>query len=311
MDMPKYFSVRPMTVGVEISGIIGDPTDPVVRDELHATWLEYGLVKLTGVDSIDLHLAISRAFGDLAMHPMAKMRAPENDLFMPIGSDSGEPFMFDESEIKIGTLAWHRDLAYTPHIAKGALLRMLEAPPSGGETWFADTARAYDDLPARLRDRIDDLEWVGHLKSNPAWQSAPGVIWNTVRPLDDREWKTTGLDRTERTNPATNEPAVVHPAAITHPESGRRCIFLSPKEFDFFIGLDRAESDALYEELCHHMLDDRYVYKQRWQVNDVMGWDNRRIMHAATGSYVGDRRRGLRTTLAGDFSAGRLYEPDL
>lgn len=308
-DMSRHFSLRPMNVGVEIYDITGDPSDPAVRDELSATWIEHGLVKLANVDSIDMHIAISRAFGDLAVHPMASMRARENELFMPIGSDSGMPYVFDEREVKIGTLPWHRDLAYTPKVAKGAVLRMVEAPARGGETWFADTARAYDDLPAHLRARLDDLEWVGHLKSTPIRQSGPGVLWETVRPLDDQEWARTGLDRTEREPRGTNEPPVVHPAAITHPESGRRCIFLSPKEFDFFLGLDRGDSDALFSEVCGHMLQDTYVYKQRWRVDDVMGWDNRRFMHAATGSYVGDGRRGLRTTLAGDFSAGRFYEP--
>jgi taurine dioxygenase len=85
-------------------------------------------------------------------------------------------------------------------------------------------------------------------------------------------------------------------------------LFLSPKEFDYFLDLSRAESDELFFELISHALQDRYVYRHHWQVDDALAWDNRRFMHAAAGSPIGDRRRGLRTTLAGDWVVGRLYD---
>jgi taurine dioxygenase len=84
-------------------------------------------------------------------------------------------------------------------------------------------------------------------------------------------------------------------------------LFLSPKEFDYFLGMSRTESDELFAELVAHALQDRYVYRHHWHVDDVVAWDNRRFMHAATGSPIGDRRRGFRTTLAGDWVVGRLY----
>ena len=103
-------------------------------------------------------------------------------------------------------------------------------------------------------------------------------------------------------------PSVVHPAALVHPESGRKCIFLSPTYVDFFLGMSACESDELLRTLVAHMVQACYVYKHHWSVNDAIVWDNRRMMHAAVGNKPGDRRRGLRTTLAGQLRTGRYFE---
>jgi taurine dioxygenase len=308
--MAEHLAIRPMTVGAEILDLPDDPSDPAVQARLRQAWLEYGLLLFHDITSIEQHLTASRALGELELHPLVNMRAPEHELFMTVGGDTGRPYVYDESEIKVGTIPWHRDTAYTPGIAKGAMLRILETPKAGGQTFFADTAAAYDDLPADLKARVAGLEYVARMKHTPMEQSGPGAIWQTVRPLNDDEWAQTGLDKADYTAKRVTElPPVAHPATIVHPESGRTMLFLSPKEFDSFLGLDRAASDALFKDICDHMLQDQYVYKHTYAVNDAMAWDNRRFMHAATGSRVGDYRHGLRTTLAGDFVIGRLYEP--
>ena len=103
-------------------------------------------------------------------------------------------------------------------------------------------------------------------------------------------------------------PSVVHPAVLTHPESGRKCIFLSPTYVDFFLGMDQEESDALLDYLVTHMLQPRYIYTHHWAVNDAMLWDNRRFMHAGRGNKPDDPRWGLRTTLAGPVRTGRYFD---
>jgi taurine dioxygenase len=309
--MARHLTVRPMNVGAEILDLPDDPGDPAVKAQLREAWLEYGLLRFHDITSIEQHLAASRAFGELELHPLVQMRAPEHELFMTVGGDTGRPYVYDESEVKVGTIPWHRDTAYTAAVAKGAMLRILETPKAGGQTFFADTANAYDDLPDELKARVAGLEYVARLKRTPMEQSGPGALWETVRPLNDDEWAKTGLNKAdfERKGGGSELSPVAHPATIVHPESGRTMLFLSPKEFDFFTGLDRADSDALFKDICDHMLQDKYVYRHTYAVNDAMAWDNRRFMHAATGSRVGDYRYGLRTTLAGDFTVGRLYEP--
>jgi taurine dioxygenase len=74
--------------------------------------------------------------------------------------------------------------------------------------------------------------------------------------------------------------------------------------------MDRAESDAVLRALTDHMLQPRYVYKHRWATNDAIIWDNRRMMHAATGHKIGDYRFGLRTTLADPLRTGRYFDKD-
>jgi taurine dioxygenase len=308
--MAEHLSIHPMTVGAEILDLPEDPSTPEIQAQLRTAWLEHGLLLFHNVTSIEQHLAASRALGELELHPLVQMRAPEHELFMTVGGDTGRPYVYDESEIKVGTIPWHRDTAYTAGIAKGAMLRILATPKAGGQTFFADTAAAYDDLPVGLKARVTGLEYVARLKHTPMEQSGPGAIWKSVRPLNDDEWAQVGLIKADFERKGANElPSVVHPATIVHPESGRTMLFLSPKEFDFFLGLDRADSDALFKDLCDHMLQDKYVYKHTYAPNDAMAWDNRRFMHAAVGSRVGDYRHGLRTTLAGDFVVGRPYEP--
>jgi taurine dioxygenase len=302
------FAVRPLSVGAEIIGLSEESySDSAVKSALYAAWLDYGILLFRNVRSSEQHLALSRCFGDLEEHPIKEVRAEEGPLFMRVSGGPGRPYVYDETELKVNTIAWHRDTAYTPNICKGAMLRMLEVPSSEGETMFADTARAYDDLPENMKSRLQGLEYKSTLRSSPMEQTQPGALWDSVRPPTSKEYvspEAAGIDFTTTLKDAF--PSVVHPAVVVHPESGRTCIFLSPKEFDHFLGLDKPESDELFASLVSHMLQDRYVYKHPWSPNDAIVWDNRRFMHAAVGNNVGDHRRGLRTTLAGEMRVGRF-----
>jgi taurine dioxygenase len=303
------FAIRPLRVGAEIVDLpAGTEVDDEVKAELYEAWLQYGFLLFRDVKTSDDHLAISRSFGELELHPMVEMRAKEDPLFMSVGGEHERPWVYDETEMKVNTVPWHRDTAYTPNICKGAMLRLVETPAELGDTWFADTALAYDELPEDARERLESLEWKATWRWTPMQQTQPGAIWTSVRYPTSEEYQKAGLDNPgQKLDTSERFPPVVHPALIVHPESGRKCIFLSPKEFECFLGMDRSQSDQLFEELVAHLLQDRYVYKHHWLRNDAIVWDNRRVMHAAVGNKVGDRRRGLRTTLAGEFRIGRLY----
>jgi taurine dioxygenase len=303
------FIVRHLSVGAEVIGLSEESyADPAVKSALYVAWLDYGILLFRNVHSAEQHLALSRCFGDLEEHPIKEVRAEEGPLFMRVSGGPGRPYVYDETALKVNTIAWHRDTAYTPNICKGAMLRMLEVPSSEGETMFADTALAYDDLPEEVKSRLRGLEYKSTLRSSPMEQTQPGALWNSVRPPTSEEFVSPdagGVDFTTTLKDAF--PSVVHPAVVVHPESGRTCIFLSPKEFDRFLGLDKTESDELFAYLVSHMLQDRYVYKHPWSPDDAIVWDNRRFMHAAAGNSVGDHRRGLRTTLTGEMRVGRFY----
>ena len=154
------FRVKPMPIGAEIVDLEqGAESDPAVAKELYSAWLEHGLLLFRNVDSIPLHLSLSSVFGEAELHPMLNMRDPEEPLLMPLTDDSGPAQVYDATDLRRGRLAWHRDTAYTKGIAKGGVLRLRAVPDLNGETLFADTALAYDDLPQEVKSRIEELEY--------------------------------------------------------------------------------------------------------------------------------------------------------
>ena len=309
--MPKtHLSVRRMTVGAEVVGLtMGDESDPGIAAALYEAWLVHGILLFKNVATTEQHLALSRCFGELELHPFPEVRSEENPLLIEIGGRKRAPaHVYDETEVLVNRIAWHRDTAYTPDICKGAMLRMVEVPSQGGETLFADTALAYDALPPEMKTRLAGLEYKGTLRITPMDQTRPGAFWKSVR-LATQEEDPEGASLNVNNSAATARyPSVVHPAVLVHPESGRKCIFLSPTYVDSFLGMNQSESDELLEYLVSHMLEPRFVYKHRWSLNESIVWDNRRFMHAAVGNKPGEPRRGLRTTLAGSLRTGRLFD---
>jgi taurine dioxygenase len=172
---------------------------------------------------------------------------------------------------------------------------------------MADTAKAYDDLPDDVKTRIDNLEFKASLRSNPMRQTGPGAFWKTARPATEEEdpefFKVGG-----RAIQDDLYPPVVHPAVITHPESRRKCLFLSPTYVDCFLGLEPGESDELHRYLADHMTNGKYVYKHRWAADEALVWDNRRVLHAACGNPIDEFRHGHRTTLADPMRTGRYFD---
>jgi taurine dioxygenase len=304
------FSIRRLPVGAEIGGLsAGNANDPDIAAALYEAWLESGILLFRDVETIDQHIALSRCFGELEVHPFPELRYAENSLLIELGGRNRVVgYVYDETDLLIGRLPWHRDTAYTPGICKGAMLRMLEIPARGGETMFADTALAYDDLPADVKRRLDGLEYKATLRLTPISQTRPGAFWKTVREATKEEDPQGGNLHVDYDAAEARYPSVVHPAVLTHPESGLKCIFLSPTYVDRFLGMDQSESDDLLDYLVAHMLKPKYVYTHTWAVNDAILWDNRRFIHAALGYDPGESRRGLRTTLVGTLQTGRFFD---
>jgi taurine dioxygenase len=303
-------SIVPLPVGAEVAGLSeGAESNPEVRAQLYQAWLKHGVLLFKNVGTTERHLALSRCFGDLEIHPFAPARSEEHPLLIEIGGKKRTPaYVYDGVDLRTNRIPWHRDTAYTPDVCKGAMLRMVEVPSSGGETMVADTAAAYDDLPTDIKVKVDGLEYKATLRLTPIHQTRPGAFWKTVRratPQEDPE----GGRETDLSIQA-RYPSVVHPAVLVHPESGRKCIFLSPTYVDHFLGISQGESDDLLKYLVDHMLSPRYVHLHRWSVNEAIVWDNRRVMHASPGNNPREPRRGLRTTLAGPVRTGRFFDKD-
>jgi taurine dioxygenase len=297
-----------MQVGARIVGLPdGAETDADVKAELYAAWLKHGVLIFENIDSTDKHLAVSRCFGELEVHPFPPARSPEHPLLIEIGgAKRTHAYVYDGTDLRINRIAWHRDTAYTPDICKGAMLRMVQVATRDGETMVCDTAAAYDELPADVKAKMAGLEYKATLRLTPMQQTRPGAFWKTVRAAtreEDPEW-----GNTTDTSIIAKYPPVVHPAVLVHPESGRKCIFLSPTYVDFFLGMEPAESQDFLEYLVDHMLQPRFVLKHKWAIDEAMVWDNRRMMHSSPGNTPDQHRKGLRTTLAGATRTGRYFD---
>ena len=296
-------------VGAEVRGVRSERIDAETTRRLNQAWLDYGILLFRDVDSVELHLAISRCFGELEVHPLPELRAKEDPHFFPLGGPMMLASVYDERDIRVNRIPWHRDTAFRPAICKGAMLRMLEVPPEEGETLLADTAAAYDALPDEMKARIEHLEY-------------KSIISNGVhdRPEFGNWWKEARMARADEYPPGVEPmldvkwpdksgfPPVIYPVVLEHPESARKCLFLSPMNIAGFVGMDPEESRALARYLVDHMTGPRFVYRHRWSVDDAILWDNRRFAHAAWGNRPEYRRRGLRTTLADQLHAGRYAE---
>jgi taurine dioxygenase len=188
---------------------------------------------------------------------------------------------------------WHTDMIFTEAPPRCSLLYALEVPSRDGEvlgdTLFASTAAAYDALPEATKRRIDGLKTI-----------------NSFRRYVERRHREAEAVRPEATGQAVRDkhqnahPDIVHPLVRTHPTTGRKCIYIADGTTVEIVGWSQAESDALIGELLAHCTRPEFVYRHRWQVGDVVIWDNCASIHQAIGDYeLPARRRMHRTTVEG------------
>ena len=160
---------------------------------------------------------------------------------------------------------WHTDDSFMAMPCSLTMLYGVEVPPVGGDTQFTNMYAAYDALPAQLKRRIADLR-VLH-----KWDSSrKGTRVATL---------------------AGAMPDATHPLVRTHPETGRKSLYLNPNRMEQIVGLDRADSDALLDELIAHAIQPRHQYRHKWRQGDIVIWDNRCTMHKANADYPAGARR--------------------
>ena len=269
------------SLGAEIRGVdlktIGDPDFAAIR----RAWLDSLVLLFRRQDLADRDLiAFSRRFGDLDFAPVQETgrRFVEGHPEIYVVSNvmkNGEPI----GSLGAGEATWHTDMSYLEDPPKASILHALEIPPAGGDTYFCNMYRAYELLPEGLKQRITGLT----LKHDATYNSG-GYVRQGVTAGDD---------------PLTS-PGVFHPVVCTHPETGRRALYLGRRRNAYIGGLALGESEALLDELWSHATREEVVWIHRWQVGDVVVWDNRCTMHRRD-SFDADSRRILhRTQIKGE-----------
>jgi taurine dioxygenase len=267
----ERFGVRPLapTIGAEVTGVdLAAPLPDDVFVDVHRCLLEW---KVLFFRDQRIGAAEQRAFaarwGELERHP-----------FIQAG-DTDDVVRFEKDDRAKGyENLWHTDVTWRERPAMGAVLRAVEVPPVGGDTLFADMAVAYDNLPTALRERIDPLSAVHDF--TPSF----GAL----------------LDPETRARMQQQFPPVRHPVVRTHPETGRRTLFVNAIFTTQVVGLEPGESAALLDLLYRQAAVPEYQCRWRWRAGDVAMWDNRAVQHYACSDYWPARRVMERVAIVGD-----------
>jgi taurine dioxygenase len=217
-------------LGAEIAGVDLRTVSEAEFDQIHRAWINH-LVLLFRSQNLSDHdlIAFSRRFGALDWAPVQETgrRFVEGKPEIYVVSNviqNGEPI----GSLGAGEAVWHTDMSYIPDPPKASMLYALEVPPSGGDTGFLNMYAAYESLPPALKHRIEGLQ----LKHDGTYNSG-GYVRLGVPAKDD---------------PVTSV-GTVHPLVCTHPESGRRALYLGRRRNAYLVGLPLAESEALLDEI--------------------------------------------------------------
>jgi taurine dioxygenase len=268
-------------IGAEILGLkAGVPLAPGEVQAIEDVFKRRLVLRFRGtpLDPVQL-MAFSRQFGELQPHIAKKYRLPEApDVVLMTNQD--EHGNFDKVGAERG-VGWHSDLAYDWVPAKATFLHAVAIPDRGGNTKFLNMYMAYDEMPEHLRKRVEG------------------------------EFATFRNGGRKRLNQGIHEKGekieeVVHPVIRVHPETGKKSIYANPYHVVAILGMPRAESDALLDELFAYCEQPRFEWQQQWKVGDTIMWENRSAWHSGNLDYPLDQlRKFYRTTVRGTPTSDR------
>ena len=276
-------------VGAEITGVdLAKPFDDATFTAIHDAWLEHGVLRFRNQQLGDKDfVAFSRRFGDLDL-------APVDGHGQAAVAGFPEVFVISnvvENDVSIGSLGdvellWHTDMAYTVAPPKASSLHALSVSDAGGETGYIDMIKVYETLPAELKTRIE-----GRTIKHDAVYTLDGYL---------RDGSGDRLDPDKIDVSAIEGPS--HPIARTHPETGRKALYLGRRQNTFINGMTVADSEALLNRLWNHVKarESDATWQQSWRVGDFLIWDNRRVMHRRNAFPTNARRIMHRTQIQGD-----------
>jgi taurine dioxygenase len=273
----KHIEVKPLSgaIGAEISGVdISKPLADDVVAEIRQAYLAH-LVIFMRDQTLEpaTQLAFARRFGEPMIYPFVKGLEDFPEV-TPVIKKA-------DDKINFGGL-WHSDTTYEQIPPLGTMLYARQIPPVGGDTEFASMYRAYETLSEGLKRMLDGLIAVNI--------SGKGRVLNTRAAMR----KAAATDKTEDSYVAE------HPVIRTHPETGRKSMFINGAHTTNFKGLSVEESTPLLEYLHRHQTRPEFTCRFRWEVGSLAFWDNRCAQHNPLNDYHGYRREMHRVTLRGD-----------
>ena len=264
-------------IGVEVSDFsLSDLTEENISF-LRSKWVEYGLIVFPKLPlSHDEFKDFALSFGNFGDDPfisslpdypnIAEIKRSANEKATPFG----------------GT--WHSDWSFMKKPPSATLLHSKIIPPVGGNTLFANTERAFAALPDKMKDKLRNLKVIHSAK---------------IPYADDGFYALEKEERSMKILPSKEAKATFsHPMIKIHPETKKECLFINPVYTINIEGFSEDESQQLLWELYEHMIQDKFVYEHVWNEDMLIMWDNRTVMHQASGGYDGYDRLLHRITLA-------------
>lgn len=269
-------------LGAEITGL--DLSQPLADDDfkrIHRAHLDHHVIVFRDQRiTPEQHITFSRRFGPLQIHVLHQFQLSGHPEILIVSNvmENGKP-------IGLGDAGhfWHSDLSYKETPSLGSLLHAQELPAEGGDTLFANMHLAWDTLPQALRNEVEGrfaehtyLAKYAELQKRSPWR--PNLSAEQIAQVKP----------------------VVQPIVRTHPETGRRALFVSEHFTTRVIDMPEDESRDLLQALFDHSVREEHLYRHQWREHDLVFWDNRSLMHLAAGTPDHLRRKMYRTTIEGD-----------
>jgi taurine dioxygenase len=281
----QSFAIHPFPgapLGAEVIGL--DLSLPLATSDLarlHRAHLDHHVLvfrdqHITPAQQVDF----SRHFGALQIHVLRNFQLPEQPEVLVISN-----IQQDGKPVGLGDAGhfWHSDLSYKETPSLGSMLHAQELPAEGGDTLFANQHAAWDALPDDLKREVEGLQ---------------AEHWYLARYDELRQ---RNPYRPQLTQAQIDEVRPVsHPVVRTHPETGRRALFVSEHFTTRILGVSEQRSRELLDLLFDYGTRAEHVYRHQWQPHDMVFWDNRSLMHLAAGCPDHLRRKLYRTTIEGD-----------
>lgn len=264
-------------LGAEIFGVDITDVDQETYVEIHQAFLNHSVIFFRDQDlTPETQMAFGRLFGPLNRHSYVKGMDDYPDVFRIVK----EP-----TDVHHFGNAWHSDLAYEEKPALATVLYGIDVPEVGGDTMFTSLYAAYDALSDGMKRMLADLRI---------------VFTNANTYGKDATRFKAGVAKDMTVAQAPEEKEVQHPIVRTHPETGRKALYLSTTHFSRIEGMSKVESQPLLDQLAKHAVRPDFTCRFKWRPGSIAMWDNRCTMHYAVNDFPEARRIMQRVTLQGD-----------
>ena len=277
MSKSPFELTRVGTLGAAVEGLdLGKPLSDDAFEALRRALAANEVLFFRGQDlGGDEQLALARRFGEPSLYPIEKLFGADEPGFQVIIDDEENPPEVD---------MWHTDVTWLERPPALAILTALEMPAWGGDTMWASTTAAYEALSPAMKRLLDGLECV---------HSCHGDYVE----IAERKSRVSGIG--ERIRAAY--PPIHQPLVRTHPETGKRSLFVTDRGvMHHIVGLPSEESDAILDFLGAHVAQPRFQIRWRWTPGDVAIWDERTTLHRAIADHYPQRRVVRRCTVDGE-----------